>query len=201
MEEIAYKSEQEMLSALKLGSVNAFQVIVKLHTKSLLKHAFSRLKNEQDAEDMVQDIFTHVWEKRTSIEINISLAGYLFTILKHRILRHISRIDLHHKAVEHLLYRMDEMQAGILELLAVKDIETTLSETIADLPENMRKIFILKQQDYTIREIAEVLGLAEQTIKNYNTELIRRIKVAITEKHPDINHSFLFALAYLLTKN
>lgn len=96
---------------------------------------------------------------------------------------------------------MDEMQAGVLELLAVKDVERTLSEAVEALPENMRQIFILKQQDYTIKEIAEALGLAEQTIKNYNTELVRRIKVAITEKHPDINHSFLFALAYLLTKN
>lgn len=190
-----------MLSALKLGSVIAFQLIVRLHTKELLKHAFGRLKNEQDAEDMVQDIFTHVWEKRTSLEINTSLAGYLFTVLKHRILRHISRSDLHHKAVEHLLYRMDEMQAGVLELLAVKDIETTLSEAIAVLPENMRRIFILKQQDYTISEIAEAMGLAQQTIKNYNTDLVRRIKVAITEKHPDINHSFLFALVYMLTKS
>ena len=140
-------------------------------------------------------------EKKTSIEIKTSLAGYLFTILKHRILRHILRSDLHNKAVEHLLYRMDEMQAGVLELLAVKDVERTLSEAVEALPENMRQIFILKQQDYTIKEIAEALGLAEQTIKNYNTELVRRIKVAITEKHPDINHSFLFALAYLLTKN
>lgn len=201
MDEIAHRSEQQMLSALRLGSESAFQAIVRLYTKDLLKHAFSRLKNEQDAEDMVQDIFTHVWEKRTSIEIRTSLAGYLFTILKHRILRHILRSDLHNKAVEHLLYRMDEMQAGVLELLAVKDIEGTLSEAVEALPENMRQIFILKQQDYTIREIAEALGLAEQTIKNYNTELVRRIKVAITEKHPDINHSFLFALAYLLTKN
>ena len=201
MEETAYRSEQQMLSALRLGSESAFQAIVHLHTKELLKHAFSRLKNEQDAEDMVQDIFTQVWEKRTSIEIKTSLAGYLFTILKHRILRHILRSDLHNKAVEHLLYRMDEMQAGVLELLAVKDVERTLSEAVEALPENMRQIFILKQQDYTIKEIAEALGLAEQTIKNYNTELVRRIKVAITEKHPDINHSFLFALAYLLTKN
>ncbi len=201
MEEIAYQSEQHMLSALKLGSVSAFQAIVKLHTKELLTHAFRRLKNEQDAEDMVQDIFAYVWEKRTSIEINASLAGYLFTILKHRIIRHISRCDLHDKAVEHLLYRMDEMQAGILELLAVKDMETTLSEAIEDLPENMRRIFVLKQQDYTIREIAEAMGLAQQTIKNYNTELVRRIKVAIIEKHPDVNHSLLFALFYLLTKN
>lgn len=201
MDQIAHRSEQQMLSALRLGSESAFQAIVRLYTKDLLKHAFSRLKNEEDAEDMVQDIFTHVWEKRTSIEIRTSLAGYLFTILKHRILRHILRSDLHNKAVEHLLYRMDEMQAGVLELLAVKDIEETLSEAVEALPENMRQIFILKQQDYTIREIAEALGLAEQTVKNYNTELVRRIKVAITEKHPDINHSFLFALAYLLTKN
>lgn len=201
MEEMAYKSDQQMLSALKLGSESAFQAIVQMHTKDLLKHAFSRLKNEQDAEDMVQDIFTHIWEKRKSIEIKTSLAGYLFTILKHRILRHILRSDLHKKAVEHLLYRMDQMQAGVLELLAVKDMEDTLSEAVEALPENMRQIFILKQQDYTIREIAEALGLAEQTIKNYNTELVRRIKVVITEKHPDINHSFLLAIACLLTKN
>lgn len=64
MEETAYRSEQQMLSALRLGSESAFQAIVHLHTKELLKHAFSRLKNEQDAEDMVQDIFTHVWKKK-----------------------------------------------------------------------------------------------------------------------------------------
>lgn len=201
MEEIIHISEPELLASLKTGSTDAFQSIVDLYAKPLLRHSYQRLKNEQDAEDVVQDIFSDLWEKRNTLTINSSLSGYLFTTLKHRMIRRLARADLHNKAVTHLLHKMDEMQAGILELIAAKDVETTLANAIAGLPENMQAIFVLKQKDYSIREIAEAMGLAEQTIKNYNTEMLRRLKKIITHKHPDINHSFIYALIYLLTRS
>lgn len=201
MEGTGYASDQQLISGLQHGNAETFASIVQLYTGDLLRHAFHRLKNEHDAEDMVQDIFSELWEKRDRITINTSLSGYLFTTLKHRTLRHISRTNLHARAVEHLLIRMDEMQAGILELLTAKEMDVTLKEAIADLPENMRNIFVLRQEDFTIKEIALALGLAEQTVKNYNVELLKRLKKVVAQKHPDINHSFIYLLVYLLTKD
>lgn len=198
---LTYSSDTELLGALSLGEAKAFETLVRTYTKEMLQQAYRRLRNQADAEDVVQDLFVDLWEKRQQLNIKTSFSAYLHTALKYQILRRIERTNLHEKAVEHLLHRIDDMQAGILDVLAAKDLEATLSEAVALLPENMRKVFVLRGRDYSLKEIAQALGLAEQTVKSYNAELIRRIKVAVVEKHPGIDQSLLLTIAYLLTKN
>lgn len=184
--------------ALQKDDPLSFQILFNRHWKDLYRSAYNRLKDQSEAEDMVQDIFTDIWERRYTLDITTSLAGYLQSALKFKIIRMLSRADLHKKAVEHLLYRMTEMQTTILDTLLVSDIEKTLSEAIGLFPENMRKIFSLRSEDYSIREIAEALGLAEQTVKNNITESLRRLKLVLNDRHPDVTNSVYLLLVTLL---
>lgn len=196
-----YQSDKEWISAVNQGNTAAFEALVRRYTHELLEHALKRLRNFADAEDTVQDVFADLWEKRRNIQINTSLDGYLHTALKYRVLRRIARADIHREALEHLLRRMNGMQASILDVLAARDLETTLVEIVHNLPTNMQQIFILRQENFTLREIAEALNLAEQTVKNYHTETIHRIRTTLTKKHPDVSRFFVAALTYLLTKS
>ena len=193
-------TDQSLITALQNDDTAAFQILFNRYWKDLYKAAYNRLKDQSEAEDMVQDVFTDIWERRYTLDITASLAGYLHTALKFRIIRMASRANLHKKAVAHLLYRMTEIEATILDIMVVADVEKTLSQAISLFPENMRKIFMLRDEDYSIAEIAEALGLAEQTVKNNMTESLRRLKMVLTEKHPDITNSFYLMLAAVLLK-
>ncbi len=191
-------TDQSLITALQNDDPSAFQVLFNRYWKDLYRSAYTRLKDQSEAEDIVQDIFTDIWERRYTLDIATSLPGYLQNALKFKIIRMLSRADLHKKAVEHLLYRMTEMETTILDVLVIADVEQTLSQAISLFPENMRKIFVLRGEDYSIREIAEALGLAEQTVKNNMTESLRRLKVVLSEKHPDITGSLYTLLVAIL---
>ncbi|MFC7524090.1 RNA polymerase sigma factor [Parapedobacter sp. GCM10030251] len=197
-----YDSDQGLIEALRVGERNAYEQLVSEHSKRLLQAAFNRLDSKFDAEDMVQDLLMELWEKRETLTIEGgALSAYLNVALRNRIFTHFRRAALHKRAVRHLLEQMETMQSSILETLVRQDMETLLSEAVSELPENMQKIFILRGEDYSLKEIAKALGLAEQTVKGYSSEMIRRLHRTLAARQPGLDRSFLIVLTYLLTKN
>lgn len=198
MQEQDLMTDSCLIKALKNEDKQAFQTLYDLHWKDLYKTAYARFRDKQDAEDSVQDIFIKIWEIRHTLEITSSLKAYLQTALKFKIIRVLSRADLHQKTMEHLVYRMTEMQATILDVMAASDLERTLSQAVGQFPENMQKIFILRSEDYTVREIAEALGLAEQTVRNNVAESLRRLKVALAKTNPEVSTTLAVVLTALM---
>ncbi|GAA4310154.1 RNA polymerase sigma-70 factor [Mucilaginibacter gynuensis] len=193
-------AEAELLEGLKTDRPGAFEDLFNKYWKDLYESAYYRLKDQSEAEDIVQDIFTSVWQRRHSLEITTTLKGYLHTALKYNIIKLASSASLHQEAVEHLLHRMEDMEGTILDVLIAEDVKLTLEEAVRSFPENMKKIFSLRAENFSVAEIAEALGLSKQTVKNNNTEALRRLKVIMMEKHPDINKSF-YVLLLLLMKS
>lgn len=178
-----------LIQKLRENDQLAFSQIVRRFTPALARKAFKFTKCQDDAQDLLQDLFTDLWERRQQLAINTSLQSYLYVSLKHRFLRKVMRANLNDKALSYLGKRMEQMEASVSDLLEVSEMQTTIAQVVKLLPEHMQKIFLLRGEDYSIREIADALGLAEQTVKTYNMQLKRRIKDAILTQYPDVSHS------------
>lgn len=187
-----------ILQRIKEDDQLAFVQIVHQFSTELSVKAFKFTKNKVDAEDLVQDVFTDLWEKRHQLKINESLEAYLYVCLKNKFLRKIMRSNLNDKVLEHLGNRLSEMQATVQEVMEASEIQTTVSQVLNSLPAHMQQIFRLRDEDYSIREIAQALGLAEQTVKTYNMQLKRRVKEAILHRHPDLSHSLTLTILAIL---
>ena len=74
------KKNTELLILLKKGDVTAFDIIFNMYSNKLHVFVLRYLKNEKDAEDIVQEVFIKIWEKRTKIDIYSSFESFLFTI-------------------------------------------------------------------------------------------------------------------------
>lgn len=190
--------DSKLLEGMKNDHPRAFEELFNRHWPELYQKAYKRLRDQSESEDMVQDIFANIWTRRHSIAITSSFKGYLHNALKYNIIKSIERKNLHEEASAYLLSRMEEIESSVYDIMAASDVKKTLDEAIQGFPENMRKIFLLRAKDHTISEIAEALGLAEQTVKNNSTEALRRLKVIISSKHPDLNESFFTVLALLI---
>lgn len=190
--------DSELLNGIKNDDSSSFEELFNRHWQELYQKAYRRLRDQSESEDMVQDIFANIWSRRHSIEIHSTFKGYLHNALKYKIIKWVERKNLHEEASSYLLARMEEIESTVFDMMAASEVKKTLDDAVQAFPDNMRKIFLLRAKDLSISEIAEALGIAEQTVKNNSTEALRRLKIIISTKHPDLNESFFVVLTLLM---
>lgn len=194
-------SDTDLVTAIRADTPGMFERLFHWYWESLYRAAFNRLKDTAEAEDVVQDLFAELWERRHNLHIDASLQAYLHTALKYKIIKRAARADLQKQAFDHLAAQMSLLETDVIDLMHANEINQTLKQAISRFPENMQRIFALRTADFTIREIAEALGLSEQTVKNNTTAALHRLRFALAQKHPDIPPSFYLALLALFTQN
>lgn len=179
--------ENLLIHELISGKEEAFIKVVKTYTDMLLHTAAKRVKDKAQAEDLVQDIFLKLWENRKKVKIGVSLEAYLRTCLKYRVIRLAYREKLREDVMYEMQHRVESVSDDGFNMLITGDLERVLEQVSSELPENMSKIFSMRQQGVSIKEISSKLNVAEQTVKNYYGEALRRFKEVILARYPDLN--------------
>lgn len=122
------------------------------------------IHDNQEAEDIVQEVFIKLWEKRKDIQIHSNLKHYLLNSVKNTSINYVNRkkeisVELDSTELNNLKEEIDEQY--ISEEFAVK-----IEHTIETLPPGCKRIFLLAFVDnLTYQEIADVLGLSKNTVK------------------------------------
>ena len=170
---------------------------------------FSRMKgfaqeyvvSEEDAENIVQDVFTELWERKellTYAEMN--WVALLFTSIKNKcidLLRHrvvvqeaVNRMQEEYQIT--LRMKLDSLEIFDQSILSEQDIEQLISEAIDSLPEKCREIFIKsKIEGKKQKEIADELNVSVKTVENQMNIAYKKIKVRLKDYLPLL--IFLFA--------
>lgn len=189
-----------MTSTLLIKDISDFEMLVNTHTDRLTQTAFLKIGNLQDAEDLVQDLFVNLWVKRESIAVHGSVQNYLYAALRNKIMNYFTKTKLQRDVKNKLAVQLEVLDLSLINLLIEKDLNTLFSEILSELPAHMQQIFKLRNEDFTLKEIAVALGLAEQTVKGYSAEMHRRIKAMLIERHPEFARSLTVLLSFLLVK-
>ncbi|WP_316810988.1 RNA polymerase sigma-70 factor [Pedobacter heparinus] len=160
-------SDLELFDLLKSGSNNAFTEIYNRYSKLLYAHAYRRLLNEAEADDIVHDLFTALWFKRENLVLKTNLAGYLFTAVKNRIIDYVSHKKIESNYIKSLQNFIDKGDNNTDSSLREKQTELLIAKEIAALPPKMREIFELSRyENYSHKQIAAKLGITEKTVKS-----------------------------------
>lgn len=178
--ELSYSGLIRMLSA---GDEQVFEQVFKAHFKSLHAYAFTMLNSEAVAEEMVQQVFYRLWERREQVDVHTSLKAYLY-----RAVHNESMNYLKHHAIKgkHQIYVMQQQQnnheqsAG--EKLAGKELEQHIRQALNDLPEQCRTIFQLSRfSDLKYREIAEQLGISIKTVEGQMGKALKLLRLRLAD--------------------
>ncbi len=146
----------------------AFDLLYEKYWSYIYQYTFSLTKNEKDAEDLVQDLFSDLWQKRKSIEVKTSLKAYLTTAIKYKLLDKIRKNKLFEKYAEDISKSVSVIDKYCPEnkLIGIETIEG-LKNIIYLLPEKCSRIFYMNRvQQYSVSEISFELQLSQQTVKN-----------------------------------
>lgn len=183
--------EKELLFRMKNGDMLAFDEIFWLYQKAVYGNALKIVRNNQLAEDIVQEVFIRLWEKRESIDIERSVGGWLFVSSYNRAVNELKK-----KLRESLA--IQQMQEKDTEEDAEPDLSgiqlNILEKAIAQLSAQKRRVFELcKLQGRSYEEASREMGISKHTVKEYLSGAVRSIK-EYALKYPETGAGLIFLL-------
>lgn len=185
----------------KRGDSKALEELFHRTFPRLVDFASKITKDAQVAEDILQDVFIKVWEKKGEIE-SLNIEGYLFRMVRNQCLDYIRFVkvigekDIELNSIRKFeeLYRIDFVRDEPY-LLIQEELKKQIEETIDSLPPRCREVFVLsKIEGLKNREIAEQLQI---NIKNVERHLARAAQT-FKERFPN---DIPFAVIILVLKN
>ena len=179
---------------MQCGDIKAFERLYNTYSSKLYNFAFSLLKNKEDAEGIVQEVFLSVWSKRHEISTEKSFKSYLFTISFNR------SIDLLRKRLKEKDYlRHLEKFFHISTITPEQEVDYSIVKSqidiaVEELPEKRKRIYRLsRDKGLSQKEISEQLNISVKTVENQITLALKHIKNHLGEEIlPVLLFLFLF---------
>ena len=177
--------DEKLIAGFKNGDLDAFQKIYNSYCKPLYRFALSYMKDTFDAEEIVQDVFLKVWEKRAEVDEHKSFKSYLYRITINKIFN-----ELKHRVVkrkyEHQLLNVDQITYETPESkIQFQELNSKIEHLLSKLPEQQRSIFIMSRwQGLTNAEIAQNLNLSVRTVENQVYRAAKFIKLHLNNDYP-----------------
>lgn len=169
-----------IIDEIKKGNRTVFKNFFNKNYEDLVIYANGYLFDKQASEDVVQDIFIHIWEKSNSISIKTSLMSYIFRMVRNKCLDYLKSLKITddfeilefniNLATEHVFNSSTEEDKKIIYHQVLKIVDT--------LPDKMQQIVRLKfLHNLKYKEIAEELSISVNTVKTQ----LKRAKFKITD--------------------
>lgn len=174
----AYSSytDQELVALLKLNEDAAFEEVFIRYEPLLLNFVYKKINDREAAKDILQDVFVQLWNYRTGLNV-VSLASYLFTMAVNKIRDGYKHQVIHEAHIVKLQHLIEEETDGTDHLIREKDIARLIKMEIAALPDKMREVFLLRKDAFmSNKEIAEKLGISEQTVETHMKRALKTLK-------------------------
>lgn len=175
-------TDQELSILLKKGDHDAFTEIYHRYKRLLYTHAYQRLRNEQEVDDIIHELFAALWIKRENLVFKTNLAGYLYTAVRNRILDYVAHQKVESTYISSLAIFLKQSENFTDFLLREKQLKILIDKEIAALPPKMREVFELsRKENLSHDEISIRLGISKKTVKSQvnNALKILRSKLSL----------------------
>ena len=167
----------ELWELIRQGDRNAFDNVYHQYVSQLFTLAYKHIPNRTDAEDIVQEVFLDIWEKRREIIIHSSLFNYLYSTTRYKILRFIKDNNTRPESLE--LFQELLQQYSLPQEHSdarLRSIDSFVTTTITGLPEQMKKVYLLNTEEgMSVTAIADHLQIAPQTVRNHLAKVRKRL--------------------------
>lgn len=177
-----------------LFTKKSFDALFREYYEDLCRFAYTFMRDVDLCDDIVQEVFIHLWEKRKSLKEIKSFKSYLFRAVRNKC------IDALRKEMRHSIVSVEDdnvkelsFNDHSLEIMESDDLKNNIEEAINNLPKNCRNIFVLSREArLTYADIAEELDISRKTVENQIGIAIKKIRKHLS--HVDLI-SILIALA------
>ncbi|NLR56817.1 RNA polymerase sigma-70 factor [Chitinophaga polysaccharea] len=177
------QAEHLLLQKLAAGEQSAFQFLFNQHYKALCYFANSIVANDQEAEDLVQESFSKLWNKRTDFKTAANIKAFLFIATKNACLNFLKsreRLTIKEKEFSYL----QTVDTGFDPLLTETEVIQQLYNEIEALPTQCRKIFKMSYLEGRKNEdIAVALRISYNTVRAQKLRALKLIRSNLIKKN------------------
>lgn len=161
-------SEAELLALLKNGDVRAFTELYNRYSRKIYVNMFKMVKDEQVVEEMIQTLFSRIWQKRSVITYDTDFSSYLYRAASNLVCDFYRRLKTDRKRMAHFKLTITEQYSHIEESICFKESKQLLEQALAGLSPQQRHVYQLCRLDgYSYKETAARLGISTHTVKEY----------------------------------
>jgi len=138
--------------------------------------AFTLLKEREEAEEIVQEVFVKIWERRHSIDVKSSLRNYLYSAVRNACFNHLKHQSVERNYANEKKNEPDEHNM-VEENLIGSELGILIHQVIEQLPEKRREIFELSRfEGLKYNEIAERLNISIKTVEAQMGQALKYLK-------------------------
>lgn len=175
-------SDALLVKLLKADDAEAFQEIYRRYWHMLFVMARRKLYSQENAEEIVQDLFASIWSRRTDTQIE-DLKRYLFSSAKYLIINNIkSKIARQEYESQTASTSTSDITRRTEEDLAYRDLHRAIEDGLLRLPKKTQHIFRLNRlENQSVREISVLLSIPERTVEYHITQSLRSLRLHLRD--------------------
>ncbi|KPL13103.1 MAG: hypothetical protein AMS26_15540 [Bacteroides sp. SM23_62] len=175
--------EKLLIRELQRGNAKAFELLYKQYHARLFNFSLKIIRNKQDAEGMVQEVFIAVWENREKLDESKSFSGFIFSIAKNKALNRIKQ-NLSRKVYLEYMQMENQIQNDTVSDIESRELMDYLLKTIQELPDKTKQIFLLSRNEgLTYKQIASRLDVTENVVDHEIRKALKYIRDKLGNFH------------------
>jgi RNA polymerase sigma-70 factor (family 1) len=177
MKDFIRYTDEELMQEIKVDNMLAFDVLYKRYSRRIFKFAYSILKSEEDAKNILQDAFLNLWKNRLQVEKNASVRYYIFTITYNSSISVIRKKARESEFIDHLKSIQEINQQNINLELEYRELTEKLNDIVEHLPQRQKEVYLLhKEEGLKYQEIADKLNISVNTVENHMARALKTIR-------------------------
>jgi len=175
-------NDKELINLMQVNDEFAFTEVYNRYWKKLFTIAANKLRDLDEAEEVVQDIFVSLWKRRATLDITDTLSGYLAVSVKYRVIKLLHKQNNQQKYVDYSESALVTYDDSTQQWIEFEELKNQLALFVADLPEKCRLVYQLSRESgLSHKQIASELGIAEKTVEAHLAKAVKTLRTRLSQ--------------------
>lgn len=159
----------------------ALKVLYEQYYNYICSVVYKMIGDSTLAEDLAQEVFVEVWKRRESLDVNLSLRGYLRRVAVNKTLNYIRSQKMNFEEDDAVL-QVPSTENSTQKILEAQDLQKVINDSINSLPDKCRVVFGLSRfEELSYKEISKELGISIKTVENQISKALKLVRKAVLE--------------------
>lgn len=184
-----HQRDRALVQRIKQGDRAAFEALFRAYAAPLCQFVYRYVACRQVAEDLVQDLFLHIWQQREIWNVPRSVSSYLYRAARNRALDQLKHENVVERWRDEVYHNSDMTADSADTLLRTGEVTMHVQTTIASLPERCRIVFILSRwHGLSYREISQVMQISVKTVETQMSRAFDKLRKGLMIYEEDLRY-------------